>query len=49
MLAGENVDRKSLIGMPALSWIEDAAIEAPVGGGSSSWIWRRLAVALRSV
>jgi hypothetical protein len=49
MLAGENADRKSLISLPALSWIEDATVEAPVGGGPSSWIWRCLAVALRSV
>jgi len=49
MLSGENADRKSPVSVPALSWIEDAAVEAPVGGGSSFWIWRRLAVALRGV
>jgi hypothetical protein len=49
MLARENADRKSLISVPALSWIEDTAVEAPVGGGSSFWICGRLAMALRSV
>jgi len=49
MLTGENDDRKPLTSVPALSRIEDAAVKTPVGGGSSSWIWRCVAVALRSV
>jgi hypothetical protein len=44
-----NDDRKPPVSLPSLSCLEDAALEAPVGNGSSFWIWGRVAVALRSV
>jgi len=49
MLAGENADRKNPVSLPALSWIEDAAVEAPDGAGLFIWICGRVALALRSV
>jgi len=49
MLAGENDDRNPFISLPLLPWIDDAAVEAPVGGGSCFWICGRVAMALRSV
>src|SRR6266481_7558864 len=49
MLARENADRKSPISLPLLSRVEEAAVEAPEGGGLFIWSCRRLAVALRSV
>jgi len=49
MLAGVNDDRKNPVSLPSLSRIEDAAFEAPVGGGLFIWICGRLAVALRKV
>jgi hypothetical protein len=45
----KNDDRKPPVSLPSLSCLEDAALEAPVGDGSSLWIWGRFAVALRSV
>jgi hypothetical protein len=49
MLAGENEDRKSPSGMPALSWSEDAAFEAPDSGGLFIGLCGRIAMALRNV
>jgi len=49
MLARENDDRKSPVSLPPLSWVEDAAFEAPVGGGLFVWICGHLALALRKV
>jgi len=49
MLAGEPAHRKRTSNLSELSWIEDTAVEAPDGAGSSFWICRRLAVALRRV
>jgi hypothetical protein len=49
MLCEEKDDRKPLVSLPSLSCLEDAAVEAPVGDGSSFWIWGHLAVALRNV
>jgi hypothetical protein len=49
MLAGGNVHRKRAAGLPKLSWIEDAAVEATFGAGSSIWICGCFAVALWNV
>src|SRR6267378_3154302 len=49
MLARENADRKSPISLPLLSRVEDAAVEAPEGGGLFIWSCGRLAVAVRKV
>jgi hypothetical protein len=49
MLAGENADQESPISLPVLSRVEDAAVEAPDGTGSSFWNCGRAAMALRRV
>jgi len=49
MLAGENDDRESPVGLPQLPWVEDPAVETPDGAGLSIWICGRLAVAVRKV
>jgi len=47
--AVENADRKSSVSLPHLPRIEDAAVEAPDGGGLFIWICGRPTVALRGM